>query len=66
MQGVVVRERSGGHGCPLQFKSEARNTKFETSINVQSTKVQNKKNMIIVLNFEHLNFMFVSDFDIRI
>jgi hypothetical protein len=45
--------------------------KFETNSNAQNLNDQNKNSGIkqfgaFVLNFEHLNFVFVSDFDIRI
>nr|NIM15891.1 hypothetical protein [Candidatus Aminicenantes bacterium]NIM82675.1 hypothetical protein [Candidatus Aminicenantes bacterium]NIN22048.1 hypothetical protein [Candidatus Aminicenantes bacterium]NIN45805.1 hypothetical protein [Candidatus Aminicenantes bacterium]NIN88643.1 hypothetical protein [Candidatus Aminicenantes bacterium] len=65
--------------CPLhnavdlkkRLKFEARNSKFETNPNDQNSNDQNEKNLkalyhaVFVLDFEHLNFEFVSDFDIR-
>jgi hypothetical protein len=52
-------------------KFEVRNPKFETNSNDQNLNDQNKNSNskqfgAFVLNFEHLNFGFVSDFDIRI
>ncbi len=49
------------------MKHEARNSKLETSPNVQSTN-DRKKNTekSFVWDFGHLDFEFVSDFDIRI
>jgi hypothetical protein len=60
-------------------KSEIRSTKHETNSKYQNMNDQNKGRSLrllieslllaskgIVLDFEHLNFGFVSDFDIRI
>jgi non-ribosomal peptide synthetase component F len=50
-------------------KSEIRNSKFETNPNDKNTNDQNKNQhfgAVSVLDFEHLNFEFVSNFDIRI
>ncbi|HLP60658.1 MAG TPA: amino acid adenylation domain-containing protein, partial [Candidatus Deferrimicrobium sp.] len=50
-------------------KSEIRNSKSETNPNDQKINDQNKNQYFgtaFVLNFEHLNFEFVSNFDIRI
>jgi amino acid adenylation domain-containing protein len=48
-------------------KSEARSTKFETNPNVPNSKNQNQNNgSPFVLNFENLNFEFVSSFGFRI
>jgi len=54
-----------------QNKFEARNPKFETNSNNQNLNDQNKKSSskefwAFVLNFKHLHFRFVSEFDIRI
>ncbi|MDQ1355127.1 MAG: hypothetical protein QG657_5437, partial [Acidobacteriota bacterium] len=49
-------------------KSEIRNPKFETNPNYQKINDQNKNQYFgaaFVLNFEHLNFDIVSNFDIR-
>ena len=51
-------------------KSENRSTKLETNPNVQKTNDQNKNSQTdaskqTVSNFKHLDFGFVSDFDIR-
>ncbi|MDQ1353900.1 MAG: hypothetical protein QG657_4209, partial [Acidobacteriota bacterium] len=48
-------------------KSEIQNPKFETNPNDQKINVQNKNfEDLMVLNFENLNFEFVSNFDIRV
>jgi tyrocidine synthetase-3 len=49
----------------LLKKSEIRIPKFETNPNDQNTNDRNKMSPYIVLNFEHLNFEFVSDFEFR-
>jgi amino acid adenylation domain-containing protein len=46
-------------------KSEIRISKSETNINDQNPNDQNKVSTPIVLNFEHLNFEFVSNFEFR-
>ncbi|MCU0289378.1 MAG: amino acid adenylation domain-containing protein, partial [Acidobacteria bacterium] len=49
-------------------KSEIRNPKFETKPNDQNTNDQNKNQhsgAVFVLNFENLNFEFVSSFEFR-
>jgi hypothetical protein len=53
------------------FKSEIRISKSETNSNDRNLNDQNKNSNIkqfaaFVLNFEHLNFDIVSDFDIGI
>ncbi len=53
----------------LGLKSEARNPKSETISNVQNPNFQNKNARlapVVVLDFGNLNFVFVSNFDIRI
>ena len=65
----VRREKSPGAHTDNKF--EARNPKFETNsndqkLNDQNKNVSSKQFVAFVLNFEHLNFGFVSDFDIRI
>jgi amino acid adenylation domain-containing protein len=49
----------------LLKKSEIRISKFETNPNDQNSNDQNGTTASIVLNFEHLNFEFVSDFEFR-
>jgi amino acid adenylation domain-containing protein len=46
-------------------KSEIRISKHETNSKDQNSNDQNEVSPCIVLNFEHLNFGFVSDFEIR-
>ncbi|MDQ1350663.1 MAG: hypothetical protein QG657_965 [Acidobacteriota bacterium] len=47
-------------------KSEIRNSKFETNPDGQKINDQNKDfEDLMILDFEHLDFEFVSDFDIR-
>jgi amino acid adenylation domain-containing protein len=46
-------------------KSEIRISKSETNLNDQNPNDQNKVSTPIVLNFEHLNFEFVSNFEFR-
>jgi hypothetical protein len=65
----VRREKSPDAHADNKF--EARNPKFETNSNDQNPNNQNKNSSskkfgAFVLNFEHLDFGFVSDFDIRI
>jgi hypothetical protein len=67
-EGVRRKKSPGAHA---HNKFEARNPKFETNSNGQNLNDQNKNDnskqfRAFVLNFEHLNFGFVSDFDIRI
>ncbi|OHB76221.1 MAG: hypothetical protein A2Z25_24560 [Planctomycetes bacterium RBG_16_55_9] len=56
-------------GIKYFVKFEYRNPNFETISNVQNSNVPNK---VLITNaepfrtFEHLDFEFVSDFDIRI
>jgi amino acid adenylation domain-containing protein/non-ribosomal peptide synthase protein (TIGR01720 family) len=50
----------------LLKKSEIRNPKSETNPNDSNLNDQKKTAEVMVLNFEHLNFKFVSNFDIRI
>ncbi len=53
----------------FELKSEARNPKSETISNVQNPNFQNKNARlapVVVLDFGNLNFVFVSNFDIRI
>jgi hypothetical protein len=45
-------------------KSEARNPNFETNANDRNQK--NERLMVLFRKFGHLDFEFVSDFDIRI
>jgi fengycin family lipopeptide synthetase D len=47
-------------------KSEIRNPKSETNPNDSNSNDQSKRAEVTVLDFEHLNFEFVSNFDIRI
>jgi len=47
-------------------KSEIRNPKSETNTNDSNSNEQNKSAEVTVLNFEHSNFEFVSDFGFRI
>ncbi|NIM14691.1 MAG: amino acid adenylation domain-containing protein [Candidatus Aminicenantes bacterium] len=49
----------------LLKKSEIRISKFETNTNDQNSNDQNEISTPIVLNFEHLDFEFVSDFEFR-
>jgi syringomycin synthetase protein SyrE len=49
----------------LLKKSEIRISKSETNPNDQNSNDQNKKSMPIVLDFEHLDFEFVSSFGFR-
>nr|NIM15515.1 amino acid adenylation domain-containing protein [Candidatus Aminicenantes bacterium]NIM81938.1 amino acid adenylation domain-containing protein [Candidatus Aminicenantes bacterium]NIN21663.1 amino acid adenylation domain-containing protein [Candidatus Aminicenantes bacterium]NIN45458.1 amino acid adenylation domain-containing protein [Candidatus Aminicenantes bacterium]NIN88290.1 amino acid adenylation domain-containing protein [Candidatus Aminicenantes bacterium] len=49
----------------LLKKSEIRISKFETNPNDQNSNDQNEVTTSIVLDFEHLNFEFVSDFEFR-
>jgi amino acid adenylation domain-containing protein len=49
----------------LLKKSEIRMSKFETNPNDQNSNDQNEVIPGIVLNFEHLDFEFVSDFEFR-
>jgi amino acid adenylation domain-containing protein len=46
-------------------KSEILSTKFETNPNDQNSNDRNEGTPAIVLNFEHLNFEFVPDFELR-
>jgi amino acid adenylation domain-containing protein len=46
-------------------KSEIRNPKSETNPNDSNSNYQNKRAEVTVLNFEHLNFEFVSNFEFR-
>jgi len=48
----------------LLKKSEIRNPKFETNPNEANPYDQNKIAGVMILDFEHLNFEFVSDFEI--
>jgi hypothetical protein len=51
----------------LNSKHEARNSKQIQMIEIQMTKTKKlPRTGVLVLNFENLNFGFVSDFDIRI
>jgi hypothetical protein len=66
-----TRLRGQHIGGSVINKFEARNPKFETNSNDQNLNDQNKNGSsnyfgAFVLNFEHLNFDIVSDFDIRI
>ncbi|MCP5047481.1 MAG: amino acid adenylation domain-containing protein [bacterium] len=63
-----VRYMLGDSGASILLKSEIRNPKSETNPNDQNTNVQNKNHCseCVVLNFEHFNFEFVSDFGFRI
>ncbi|NIM15215.1 MAG: amino acid adenylation domain-containing protein [Candidatus Aminicenantes bacterium] len=49
----------------LLKKSEIRISKYETNPNDQNSNDRNDANNLIVLDFEHLNFEFVSDFEFR-
>jgi tyrocidine synthetase-3 len=49
----------------LLKKSEIRNPKSETNPNDPNSNDQNKRAGVTVLDFEHLSFEFVSNFDIR-
>jgi amino acid adenylation domain-containing protein len=49
----------------LLKKSEIRNPKSETNPNAPNSNDQNKRAEVTVLNFEHLNFEFVSNFEFR-
>ncbi len=49
----------------LLKKSEIRISKSETNPNDKNSNDQNKSSTPIVLNFEHLNFEFVSNFEFR-
>jgi amino acid adenylation domain-containing protein len=49
----------------LLKKSEIRNPKFETNPNDPNTNDQNKRARVTILDFEHLNFEFVSNFEFR-
>jgi len=49
----------------LLKKSEIRNPKFETNSNAPNSNYQNKRAEVTVLNFEDLNFKFVSSFEFR-
>jgi hypothetical protein len=78
--GLTAEEKEGGHARRVmeayerwlgEDKSEIRSTKSETNPNDQITNDQNKKNKTkapkpTVSDFEHSDFEFVSDFDIRI
>jgi len=48
--------------CDEKMKSEARNPNFETNSKSQISKPQKR----CLKGFDHSNFEFVSDFDIRI
>ena len=51
----------------LNSKHEARNSKQIQMIEIQMTKTKKlPRTGVLVLNFENLNFGFVSNFDIRI
>jgi amino acid adenylation domain-containing protein len=58
--GILLKGNVVGPG-----KSEIRISKSETKPNDQNPNDQNKVNPPIVLNFEHLNFEFVSNFEFR-
>jgi len=65
-----INYRSKGK-CLYDNKSEARSTKFETNSNDQNTNDRNRnhrpwRKIVFVLNFELLNFGFVSNFEFRI
>jgi len=49
----------------LLKKSEIRNPKSETNPNAPNSNEENKISGVTVLDFEHLNFEFVSNFEIR-
>jgi len=57
--GILLKSSAVGTG-----KSEIRISKSETKPNDQNPNDQNKVSTLIVLNFEHLNFEFVSNFEI--
>jgi amino acid adenylation domain-containing protein/non-ribosomal peptide synthase protein (TIGR01720 family) len=49
----------------ILLRSEIRSTKFEANPNDQNLNDQNKRNAFTVLNFEYLDFEFVSNFEFR-